>query len=115
MMRPDTFGDGLAAVTQAAQVQINKALKEAKCKCNNRKLKRAMDGLRCQDDHVKSCTSNKKLKCCKTRADAHEHTTTSEKGPSKHLASIIERYIFDGSILTVLKTTHQDLKSVTVE
>ena len=45
-----------------------------------------MDELRCQDDQVKSSTSDKKPHCCETRADASERTTTSEKGPSKLLA-----------------------------
>ena len=86
MMRPDIFGDEIAAVTQAMLVQSNKELKEAKC--NKRKSKTAMDGLRCpsQDDQVKSHTSDKRPHYRKTRADTNENTTTTEKGSSKHLA-----------------------------
>ena len=84
MMRPDIFGDEIAAVTQAMLAQSNKELKEAKC--NKRKSKRTMDDLRCQDDQMKSSTSDKKPHCRRTRADTSERTTTSEKRPSKHLA-----------------------------
>ena len=44
-----------------------------------------MEELRCQDDQVKSSTSDKKPHCRKTRADTNECTTTSEKRPSKYL------------------------------
>ena len=65
-------------------VQSSKDLKEAKF--NNRKSTRAMDGLRCQNDQVKSRTSDKRPHYRKTRADTNENTTTTEKGSSKHLA-----------------------------
>ncbi len=45
-----------------------------------------MEELRCQDDQVKSSTSDKKPHCHKTRAGKSERTTTSEKGPSKLFA-----------------------------
>jgi hypothetical protein len=83
MMRPDIFDDEIKAVRQAMIFQSKKALKEHKCKGRN---KIAMDGLRCQDDPMKSSTSDKKPHCRRTRADTSERTTTSEKRPSKHLA-----------------------------
>jgi hypothetical protein len=83
MMRPEFFDDEIKAVRQAMIFQSKKALKETKCKGRN---KIAMDCLRCQDDQVKSSTSDKRPHCRKTRADTSECTTTSEKGPSKLLA-----------------------------
>ncbi len=45
MMRPDIYGDEIAAVIRAMLVQSSQALKEAKC--NKRKPKTAMDCLKC--------------------------------------------------------------------
>ena len=50
-----------------------------------------MDGLRCQDDQMKSSTSDKKPHCRRTRADTSKRTTTFEKRPSKLSACMATR------------------------
>ncbi len=45
-----------------------------------------MEELRCQKDNVKSSKSDEKSQCHDTNADTSKRSTTSEKGPSKHLA-----------------------------